>query len=281
MIRKFSILYAWKRSLRIALVFFFVGLPPVSPSTALASALVVKNELNGTLDFYSNLNFSGPAATPQIAYESAAEISRLWNESRSQVFYLVGYYRVRFFISVNYHTAPIRDSGSCADNYITVERGDPRTSRSWYKLGGRRGVFYLTDGLGYSTTTAHEFGHGLGLDHDPLEQIFSSIPGIMFARGTLVPRQYQWNPGSMPGAPGGSLNPRYRKVRTLDILHLDLSRLQFSGRVACMGAGKPIPVFAWGFVPLHPPAPKGQGMLLESTRSPDVLEERILDQFDH
>jgi hypothetical protein len=235
----------------------------VVPGYAQGSALVLKNDWNGTLDFYTTLNFTGPAASPQIALDSSAEISRLWNESRAQVFLWTRYYRVRFFISTHYHPSPVMDSGSCAENFVTVEQGDARTSRSFYKMGGRSGTFYLSDDLGRSTTTAHEYGHGLGLDHDDLNQVLAPIPGIMFPRGTYVHSRYQWNPNVAVGAPGGSLNPRHRKVRPLDILRLDLSKLVFSGGMACLGQGRPIPILAVNTQPLHPPAPKSPELLLE------------------
>jgi hypothetical protein len=264
----------WMKWSRIGMAFM-----AMAPFYAESSALVVKNDFLGTLDFYTALHFSGPASSPQVAFDAGKEISRLWNESRSQIFYRFRYYRARFFISVSYYPWSPADRGSCADNYIRVEQGDPQSSRSFYRMAGRRGTFYLSDDIGRSTTTAHEYGHGLGLDHDDLNQLTAPVPGIMFPRGTYVQSQFQWNRHAQPGAPGGSLNPKHRKVRPLDVLKLDLSKLNFTFGADCLGEGLPIPSRFSQPVPLHPPAPAR--LELERAHSPDVERERYLDQFDH
>lgn len=252
------------------------------PRTGGASALVVKDDRNGVMSFITQINFRGGALTPQNAYASAAEISRLWNESGAWVRYNGRVYRSQFIISytVNDQWRLMRDTASCAENFVQIEAMRNPGDRSFYELSGRNGMFYTSDDLGRSTTAAHEYGHGLGLEHDDTNQLESPHPGIMFARGTLVSPRFQWNPSAEPGEPGGSINPRFRKVRAEDIAKLDLSHLRFSGKYACLGAGNPNRVQLMNVVPLHPPAPGGM-LQLEINASPDVEIERTLEAHDH
>ena len=259
-----------------------LGLLVMQSGTGHASALVVKDDRSGVMSFITQINFKGSALTPQNAYASATEISRLWNESGAWVRYNGRVYRTRFIISytVNDQWRLMRDTASCAENFVQIEPYRNPGDRSFYELFGRSGVFYTSDDLGRSTTVAHEYGHGLGLDHDDLNQLDATVPGIMFARGTLVKARFQWNPSAEPGAPGGSINPRFRKVRPQDIAKLDLSRLQFSGQFACLGAGLPNRVQLMNIVPLHPSVPSRRSML-ENNSSPDVEIERTLEAHDH
>jgi hypothetical protein len=247
-----------------------------------ASALVFRDDKTATLNFITQINFQGSALTPQNAYASAVEISRLWNESRASVRYLGKVYRTRFVISYTVNDAwrIMRDTSSCAENYVQIEPMRQSGDRSFYELFGRNGTFYTSDDLGHSTTVAHEYGHGLGLEHDDYNQLAAPVPGIMFARGTLVKPQFQWNPSVQPGAPGGSVNPKYRKVRAADIAKLDLGTLKFVGNYACLGAGVPARVQLMNVVPSRSVAPRLRPSL-ENNSSPDVESERNLEAHDH
>ncbi len=252
--------------------------------TAEGSALVMRNDRTGVMSFITQLNFTGGAVTEQNAHASAAEISRLWNESGAPVWYNGRKYRTRFIISytVSDPRRLMRDGASCAENQVRIEKKLRTGDRSYYQLSGRRGVFYTSDDLGRSTTAAHEYGHGLGLGHDDTHQPDAKVPGIMFARGTLVDPRFQWNTSATPGAPGGCINPAIRKVRAEDIAKLDVSGLRFSGKLACLGRGLPNPVQLMKVVPLHPPqpAPRSGGMR-EAVASPDVELEYSLEAYDH
>jgi len=266
----------------VNLMKFLVIVLGLVPLFSQASALVVRDDKTATLSFITQINFQGRALTPQNAYASAAEISRLWNESKASVRYNGRVYRTRFVISYTVNDAwrIIRDTSSCAENYVQIEPMSHPGDRSFYELFGRNGTFYTSDDLGFSTTVAHEYGHGLGLEHDDYNQLAAPAPGIMFARGTLVKSQFQWNPVAQPGAPGGSINPKYRKVRPLDIAKLDLSRLDFVGQYACLGAGVPTRVQLMNVVPLNAAAPRSKPSL-EYHSSPDVETERNLEAHDH
>ena len=130
---------------------------------------------------------------------------------------------------------------SCGYNFIQIINKTNAGDRSYYEgLGSRNGVFYTSDALGTSTTAAHEFGHGLMLDHNDGDQRNAAVPGIMFARGTLVRSEFQWDPRAAAGAAGGTINPQYRKVRSVDIQAIPVSsvRNKLSKSVGCLGDGK-------------------------------------------
>ncbi|HUS00197.1 MAG TPA: hypothetical protein VMY77_00635 [Chitinophagaceae bacterium] len=61
------------------------------------------------------------------------------------------------------------------------------------------------------------------------------IPGIMYARGTLVDPQYQYDPSVPAGAVGGTMHPMYRKVLPADIASLNWEQLAFKNNKAVVG----------------------------------------------
>ena len=211
-----------------------------------ATALVYKDDVNHVMHFISEMNYVGPDLTPKIALESSQEISRMWNESHPKVLYKGEWYAVYFEISYTMNRNIFTTyTGSCAQNFISVEKMKYVGQRSDYdEIGGYTGTFYTSDDLGHSTTTAHEYGHGLGLIHNPENQRNAAVPGIMFPRGTMVRDEFQWDPQACPGAAGGTLNPAYRKVRLEDITSLHVSKLVFNEQgYACMGKrGNPYPI---------------------------------------
>ena len=248
-----------------------------------ASALVVKDDLRGVITLVTKINYTGPLATRAIAYAATAEISRMWNEPRAVVTYEGRPYRVEFLLGYAIPWAFNYDSGSCGENTVEIRNAGVGGDRSYYTLFGRYGVFFTSDEIGVSTTTAHEYGHGLGLDHDDYDQRTARVPGIMFARGTLVRPEFQWNPSSAPGAPGGSINPFYRHVRKSDVLKIALSRVLFRNGFGCLGEGLPIPVVLQNPVPVRFAAPAKQRLERgpSVTRSPEVESERDWDAHDH
>ena len=186
--------------------------------------------------------YFGPALTDAIAEASTREIQDMWSETPTDIKLGSASYRVIFEID---HLIAGRqvllNSDSCAYNFIEVRNLTTPGDRSYYQgLGSREGVFYTSDALGTSTTTAHEFGHGLMLEHNDGDQRTADIPGIMFARGTLVRSEYQWNPAAQAGAPGGTINPVHRKVRSEDIQTIPFSSVRSDDLVTtgCLGDGK-------------------------------------------
>jgi hypothetical protein len=209
--------------------------------TAHSSALIERDDVSKTIKVIGRIVYSGSALTDEIAVDSTREIQDMWSDTPTDVLINGVNYRVSFEIDhVIDGRQRIGNADSCAYNFVKVL---PKTSpgdRSYYAgLGSRNAVFYTSDGLGTSTTTAHEFGHGLMLDHNDGDQREAEVPGIMFARGTLVRSEYQWNPNADFGAPGGTINPKYRKVRAEDIQAIPFGKVSVNSRsLGCLGSGK-------------------------------------------
>ena len=265
------------KSLNSSLFLSSLFLPMVSE----ASALLIKNEAKGQITFVSQMIYRGRALTPKIARDSTVEMTSLWNEAKAKVRYRGREYLAKFVFS--YVLDPNHryvDSGSCAENFVKIENPAHQGDRSFYGLAERFGTFFTSDDLGRSTTTAHEYGHGLGLGHDDYDQIGTDVPGIMFARGTLVRPEYQWNPQAEPGEAGGSIKPHHRRVRAIDLRKLKLESITFSAGVACLGAGLAKGV-TLSNVAQPVPIVSHTSLLQETFDSPDVNEERESEAHDH
>ena len=211
-----------------------------------SSALVEFDDIGKIIHVSARIIYSGPALTNEIAKAATGEIQRMWNENPTSV--AINYEKYKVDFNIQYLLADrikILNTESCGYNFITVlDKSDPG-DRSYYEgLGSRKGVFYTSDALGTSTTAAHEFGHGLMLDHNDDDQRNANVPGIMFARGTLVKSQFQWNPKAEAGAAGGTINPIFRKVRSVDIQAIPFGSLDrsiiwgiYDSKLGCIGDG--------------------------------------------
>lgn len=105
-------------------------------------------------------------------------------------------------------------------------------------IGSNTGYFLRDNLYPGSTTAAHEFGHTLGLVHPhDLDLRGKGVPGIMYPRGTLVDPAYQYNPEARPGdsSNGGTMHPKFRKVRAEDIAQLKLHKLDFENGQSRIG----------------------------------------------
>lgn len=222
------------------MLFAFVFLSAFSQDSH-ASANVQISRATKKITLSSHLIFYGPEANPTVASASANEISRMWNEPQAIVRIQGVPYRVEFAITsevVTIEQAAMRarfnsDIGNC---FVMVEKNNVMNVSFWTSLGSNAGDFVLKDNLGLSTTTAHEYGHGLGLDHPEQTDIRGKgQPGIMFPRGTIVDATYQWDPHVAAGQPGGTLNPSKRKVLQLDIDNLGLTLISFVTNRATIG----------------------------------------------
>jgi hypothetical protein len=198
-------------------------------------------ELNTSeLVITSHIITYGAAADEELTNLIRDEIETMWNEPAGR-FELKGqHYHVRFQI-----TAACQPSITDLDIYQNL---DPRNN--YFRIEHyAQGNISFVDGLGCnsgyflhenlykgSTTAAHEYGHTLGLAHpEDLDLRGKGVPGIMYPRGTLVDRDYQYEPDKPAGAKGGTLYPVFRKVRQEDIALLQLHRLRFANRKAIIG----------------------------------------------
>jgi hypothetical protein len=229
----------------------------VCSSSAFGSALIQRDDTAGVIRYISQLNYTGPAATPENALDSAEEISRMWNESNAKVVLDGRTYRTEFVISYTLNRyIPWFTDRSCGENHILVKNMEHADDRSNYEVSGSDGTFYTSDDLGHSSTAAHEYGHGLGLQHNDGDQGHARVPGIMFARGTRVAPRFQYDPHAHSGAAGGTVNPVLRHVRAEDVAQIDLSHIHFIYAngigYGCVGGGQPLRIALHNRVPLHP-----------------------------
>lgn len=223
----------------------------VSAGTAHASALLQKDDTRRELKVIARIVYSGAALTEANAAASTDEISRMWNETMTEITlknkrisFNSKSYKVVFEVDYVMPGAILKNKESCAYNFIQILDLTSPGDRSYYEgLGSRNGVFYTSDELGTSTTAAHEFGHGLMLDHNPGDQRAAEVPGIMFARGTLVRAEYQWDPSAQSGQAGGTIRPHTRLVRSEDIKAIPFARVAFNNKgFGCLGNGSVLPI---------------------------------------
>ncbi len=206
-----------------------------------SAKVCIKNgtiEVSSELKFYGNKNKLGPAC--------AEEISRMFNEPTGQIAIAGKKFKVKFKISYQLITEKEAFGSSSINtrpenNYIRIEDKayNEEFGRSNNEIGQNCGFYGEADGLGKTTTCAHEYAHGLGLTHynsrpenknKPLhgkDLRGKGRPGIMAARGFLVDPDYQYDPKSKAGAKNGTINPSTRKVLWQDMLDLKLESLNY------------------------------------------------------
>jgi hypothetical protein len=185
---------------------------------------------------HSTIFFYGSAANEELSVEIAKDIADHWNEPNASIAIGRKTYRVIFDIEGIWARSltpeMIFENTHPRNNYFRIEAfagsGFNNVS-SVDGLGSNTGYFKLDNLLNHSTTAAHEYGHTLGLDHPKTLDIRGrGVPGIMYPRGTIVDPPFQYSPTAMPGQPGGTMNPFFRKVLQQDVESLRIHRLRFN-----------------------------------------------------
>ncbi|HEX6191829.1 MAG TPA: peptidase M10 [Chitinophagaceae bacterium] len=203
----------------------------------------------GSVEFYTNqfIIYShiityGNAASAEVTELIRDEIESMWNEPAAAIPYKGSVLKVRFEITAEYTPAitPIEifQNTNPRNNYFRIEEFALGNISFVDGLGCNSGYFKLENLYLGSTTAAHEYGHTLGLEHPlHLDIRGEGVPGIMYPRGTLVDAPYQYNPAGRAGdsSNGGTMHPKYRKVKEKDILHLALHKLAFNNNTAIIG----------------------------------------------
>lgn len=188
---------------------------------AIANLLFDSNQI----EIVSKLYLYGSQATELTGQNIVDEINRMYNEPEALIRLgdqkMTVVFKVTFEVINEGDVADLtRTNRNFQNNFIRIESKNLLTrSFMGFGLGDNVGHWLTTDQLGVSTTAAHEFGHGLGLDH-PIQTDYRGInspPPIMAPRGSLVDPQYQWNPLAKAGEFGGTMNPKYRKVTVQEI----------------------------------------------------------------
>ncbi len=173
----------------------------------------------------ARLIFYGSEATHESARIIVQEINRMYNEPQASVridgeLYLVFFIIEYALLTLEETLRLIPTNVDFRNNFIRLEKENVITrSFMGFGLGENVGHWIVTDQLGTSTTAAHEFGHGLGLDHPTRLDYRGSgtPPPIMAPRGTLVDPPYQWDPKAKAGEVGGTMKPIHRRVSVQEI----------------------------------------------------------------
>ncbi|MFK7049508.1 hypothetical protein FLACOL_00622 [Flavobacterium columnare] len=226
--------------------------PNMSPYVGFNNNPVVYNDPTGesgevtiskntkTITVTSHMIFYGTEASSALAKSTARDVQKKWNAANGKVVIKGVTYKVKFVITGEYRPKltpdEIAKNTDVKNNYIRVEEEN------------NKGVSYMDDknssNTGYflkrniekddSSTEGHEMGHGYGVNPDtpdghPKEHDLrgKGQPGIMYARGTLVDPEYQYNPNVSAGSKGGTVDPDKRKVLQSDIDELSLDKLNF------------------------------------------------------
>ena len=203
-----------------------------------------------TITITSHIIMYGGAASPELATSTAQSIQDQWNaacgtvmvggETYDVVFEVTGEYRENLAMS------DVLNNKDIKNNYIRVEEETNLITKGSYmdgskpKTGANSGFWKLAEIEGEnSTTEAHEYGHGVGQEHEdfgvpdtenPNRRDYrgNGSPPMGLPRSSLVDPEYQRNPTAAPRVDGGTLKSSTRTVKQEDIDALGLDKLDFS-----------------------------------------------------
>ncbi|MGG9960321.1 peptidase M10 [Ferruginibacter sp. SUN106] len=196
---------------------------------------------NNQLIIHAVIFIYGDAANDEIATFIAADIAHYWNEANGKAKIKNEMYAVQFNIEGIWSKAlipeMIYENTNPRNNYFRIEEYASGNISFVDGINSNTGYFKLDNLLNKSTTAAHEFGHTIGLDHpEDLDIRGKGTPGIMYPRGTIVDKAFQYDPAAEAHAIGGTMSPFTRKVLQQDIDNLKLHKLDFdAGGLAVIG----------------------------------------------
>jgi hypothetical protein len=199
------------------------------------------NPVDRILTMHAVIITYGHASGERITKQIAEEIETLWNEPAGRVFIQEIPFQVKFRVGwiwdPEIEPETIITNLDPARNFYRIESYAEGNISFVDGLGSNTGYFKEENLYRGSTTAAHEFGHGLGLDHPrDLDYRGRGRPGIMYPRGTWVDPSYQYDSTARPGNPGGTMHPMHRRVRQEDIDLLKLNRLRFERGFSIKGS---------------------------------------------
>jgi len=197
-------------------------------------------ETDHSIMISSHIITYGTEAEPVVTDRIRAEIEDMWNEPEAFIYMHNEHYKVIFRISAeakpDISEWEILQNTDPRINYFRIEKFVHGNISFVDGLGCNTGYFLLENLYEGSTTAAHEYGHTIGLDHPAdLDIRGTGIPGIMYPRGTLVDPAFQYDPSVPAGKQGGTMHPRYRKVKQQDVENLKLHKLRFTNSKAIVG----------------------------------------------
>lgn len=189
--------------------------------------------INNNLIIHAVIFIYGDAANDDMARFIAADIAHFWNDAKGVTSIRNKQYNVVFNIegiwAKQLQPEMIFENTNPRNNYYRIEEYISTYISFVDGLNSNTGYFKLDNLLHNSTTAAHEFGHGLGLDHPHnLDIRGQGTPGIMYPRGTITDAEFLYDPNAQPHAPGGTMSPYKRRVLQQDIDNLQLHKLKFN-----------------------------------------------------
>jgi RHS repeat-associated protein len=178
----------------------------------------VINEKEKTYTVYSKIYFYGTKATTKNAKKIAKDIAYQWNYPQTSFSKNGKIYKIKFRIS--YETVTEKEalklSVNNKDPMINFMRLESAKKSSISLVHKNRGTnsFWININDA-STTSSHEYGHGLGIyKHTPGGSSSINRPDIMTARGTRYGNKY-----SLKHAGGWNIvNPNSRQVTNQNII---------------------------------------------------------------
>ena len=193
-------------------------------------------ELNidsGELIIRSVFYFYGDGANELLALQMAEDISTLWNKPEAAITIKKNHYAIRFEIEGIYEPGIAPEKVWYNDNprfnFFRIEQFVTGNISFVDGIGCNTGYLKIENILQTTSTIAHEYGHTLGLVHPAVTDIRGGLdPCIMYPRGTLSDSGLQYDPLAQAATPGGTLDPKYRKVTLTDISNLHLHKLDFN-----------------------------------------------------
>jgi len=188
---------------------------------------------SGQLIIYSVFYFYGDSATGELADRVAKDTAAHWNEPQATVLIKKKEYTVSFDIKGIYKPGLAPEEVWYNDNprlnFFRVEEYVMGNISFVDGIGCNTGYLKIDNLLQTSTTMAHEYGHTLGLNHPLQLDIRGGLDAsIMYPRGTICDPDLQYDVTAAPGAYGGVLDPKHRKVSRNDIQNLCLHKLDFN-----------------------------------------------------
>ena len=198
------------------------------------------NYQQSTITIFSHIITYGNMADEEVTENIREEIERMWNEPEGVIFYHNTHFRIIFRTTAEVkkyiEELEILKNTDPRNNYFRIEKFVHGNISFVDGLGCNTGYFLIENLYKGSTTSAHEYGHTLGLPHPEMLDIRGEgVPAIMYPRGTLVDPQYQYDPAMRAGFTGGTMHPMHRKVKQQDIEDLKLHKLDFRNNRALVG----------------------------------------------
>ncbi len=183
-----------------------------------------------TITIESKLIFYG-STTPFAASQRAAKVEKAWNDANGSVNINGVAYKVQFKVTGEFRSdgedlkKEVENNTDIKNNYIKINNGDEASSTD-FNGGGNTGTWTNGQIAENQTTEAHEYGHGLGLDH---EKEASADPTIMMTVNDLALVDTK-NTKATGGTPIVDVTKRKVSQRDIDNLHLDKVKFDKNGK---------------------------------------------------